>query len=209
MKSHRYLGPSGLLLTVAMLASCGASTRFTDMWKDPSLTTLSEFKKVAAFAITSDMSMRRVVEDEIVKNIKKREAVASYTFLNQEQIKNVEYVKSTLKDMGFDSAVTMRVVGVDDRTSYVPGSYTTTAAYPAPYYSFGGYYGYATPMVYEPGYNITERYVNVETNIYRLSDEKLVWSGRSESVDPSSATELVRQIAQEAALVFNQQGLLK
>jgi DNA repair photolyase len=91
----------------------------------------------------------------------------------------------------------------------VPGSYSTTAAYPAPYYSFGGYYGYATPMMYEPGYNITERYVNVETNIYRLSDEKLVWSGRSETVDPSSATELTRQIAQEAALVLQQQKLIK
>jgi hypothetical protein len=209
MKSSRLLGPLGLLLTVAALAGCGASTRFTDMWKDPSLTTLSDLKKIAVFAITQDMSMRRVVEDELVKNAKKREVVASYTFLNQEQIQNVDYVKSTLKDMAFDAAVTMRVVGVDDRTTYVPGSYSTTAAYPAPYYSFGGYYGYATPMMYEPGYNITERYVNVETNIYRLSDEKLVWSGRSETVDPSSATELTRQIAQEAALVLQQQKLIK
>lgn len=209
MKMSRLLGPLGLLITIGALASCGASTQFTDMWKDPSLTKL-DFKKVAVFALTSDMSMRRVVEDELVSHCKKVQAVASYTFLEPgEKSKDVEYVKGKVKEIGCDGAITMRVVGVDDKTTYVPGSYMTSAAYPTPYYSFGGYYGYAAPMVYEPGYNITERYVTVETNIYRISDEKLVWSGRSQTVDPASTTELVRDVAQEGALVLQQQGLIK
>jgi hypothetical protein len=208
MKRSRLIGPLGLLIAAAGLASCSPSTRFTDTWKDPSLTVI-DFKKVAVFAITQDYSLRRVAEDELVKSIKKRQAVASYTLIAPEHNQDVEYAKAKVKEAGCDGVITFRILGVDEKTTYVPGSVTTMGAYPAPYYSFGGYYGYAAPMVYEPGYNITEQYVTVETNIYRMSDEKLVWSGRSETVDPSSVTELVRQNAQEGALLLTEKGLIK
>ena len=199
------LGLLGLCLAAAVLGSCGSTTRFTDMWKDPGTTQLG-FKKVAVVALTADQTMRRVAEEELVSEISKRrkaEAVASYTLIDPSMAKDTEAALAKIKEVGCDGAVTMRVVGVDEKTTYVPGSYVTTTAYPPPSYSFGGYYGYAAPVVYEPGYNMTNRYVLVETNIYRLSDDKLVWSGRSESVDPSSAGDLVRQIAKEGALVLD------
>ena len=207
----RTLGLIGLwAAAAATLASCGTSTRFTDMWKDPEVTTLN-FQKVAVVAVTADQSMRRVAEDELVATMKakKKDAVASYTLIDPAMAKDVEATKARIKESGCDGAVTMRVVGVDEKTTYVPGSYVTTTAYPPPYYSFGGYYGYAMPTVYEPGYNMTSRYVMVETNIYRLSDDKLVWSGRSETVDPSSAGDIVRSIAKEGALVLNRQFKMK
>jgi len=199
----RHLRLLGFGLAVVALGSCAASTRFTDIWKDPATNTLA-FKKVAAVAITADQTMRRVAEEEMVAMIKqKREAVASYTIIDPAMSKDVEASLSKIKEVGCDGVVTMRVVGVDEKTTYVPGSYVSTTAYPPPYYSFGGYYGYAMPTVYEPGYNMTNKYVMVETNIYRLSDDKLIWSGRSETVDPQSAGDLVRSIGKEAGLVIN------
>jgi len=201
----RTRGLLGLWLAAAAIGSCGTSTRFTDMWKDPNTTTLA-FKKVAVVGITSDQMMRKVAEDELVLTIsKKREAVASYKVLDPNMVKDPEHAMAKFKELGCDGAITMRVVGVDDKTTYVPGSYVTTSAYPPSYYSFGGYYGYAMPTVYEPGYNVTNRYVMVETHIYSLADDKLVWSGRSETVDPASAGDLVRSIATEGALVLNRQ----
>ena len=207
---NRILGLLGLCLAAAALASCGTSTRFTDIWKDPATTTLT-YEKVAVVAITADQTMRKVAEDEMAAAITKngKQGVAAYTLIDPSMEKDVDASLAKIKESGCQGVLTMRVVGVDEKTTYVPGSYVSTTAYPPSYYSFGGYYGYAMPTVYEPGYNMTSKYVMVETNIYRLSDDKLIWSGRSETVDPASAGDLVRSIAKEGGLVVHRQFQIK
>jgi hypothetical protein len=62
-------------------------------------------------------------------------------------------------------------------TSYAP------VHYGRPYY---GYYGSVYGNVYDPGYYQTTTSYFIECNAYRLSDEKLVYSSQTKSVDPSS-----------------------
>jgi hypothetical protein len=71
--------------------------------------------------------------------------------------------------------------------------------YPMGYRSFGGYYG---------GYAMggsttvtTDRIMQVETNIYELPGEKLVWSGVTESTSPGN----VKQMAEDAIAAIRQQ----
>ena len=69
-------------------------------------------------------------------------------------------------------------------TYYVPGSTVYTPYYYGrPYY---GYYGYMYGHVYEPGYYQSTTSYFIECNAYRLSDEKLVYSCQTKSVDPSN-----------------------
>jgi hypothetical protein len=188
------------------LVSCGASTSMMNTWRDPTVTGPLQFQKVLVVMVSEDATTRRQVEDQIVKRIKTRrgvEAVPSYTLLTGDDLKDGERAKQILADAGFDGAVDLRLVSKDQEMTYTPGSY------PQPYYSFYGYYDYAWPMVYQPGYLATDTIVTMETLIYSMKDNKLVWSGTTETFNPSSLVDMVEGIADQVSRELTKQGLLK
>lgn len=194
----------GLMLT---LASCGSSTHFTEMWSDPQLSQIT-LTKVMALAISKEEGLRRIAEDAMVRSMQreKLQVVPAYTLLSQDQVRDSAYAGRVLRSEGFDGVVTMRLIGTDTKTTYVPPSYSYGMVAPYPTYGgFWGYYGYAWPAVYDPGYTMTNQYVRVETNIYSLREGKLVWTGRSETMDPSSVPELVGEIVAEGYAVMEEQ----
>lgn len=200
---------AGMLL---VLPACGSSTRFIDTWRNPNIDAPLKFKKICMIAITADESLRRTAEDQMVRNVTRTEAVPSFQIMPGELPKDVEYVKRIFKDEGIDGAITMRLVGSKEETTYVPGQYVSAPYYGSPYYGypggFYGYYGYSWGVVYEPGYTVTNSVVTVETNIYSLTSDELLWTGRSESVDPSSVRGLIDEIAVALSITLTEQGLM-
>jgi hypothetical protein len=204
-RSLKVLAIAGL--AVFGLGACGSSTQFTDIWKAPDAGQIHAKKLLAVF-LTSEEGKRRVAEDEMVQHVSKNvQAVQSYKLLNMDQVRDLEFAKQKVKDEGFDVAVTMRLVGVDEKTTYVPGT-VVASPYGAAYGSYWGYSGYAWGAVYQPGYTETTRYVMVETNIYSIDQDKLLWSGRSHTADPESAQQLVREVASEARNVLIAQDMI-
>jgi hypothetical protein len=196
----RALPPAVVALT---LVAC-ATTTIKESWTDPAAGRL-EFRKVLALVLSSDASLRRIGEDELVRQIRRTQAVAAYTVLSAEDYGDVERAKATLRTAGFDGVVTMRLVGKEQRQTWVPGG-----AYPAPSYaSFGGYYRYAWPSVYDPGYLRTDTIAQVETQVYSLADDKLLWAGLSETVNPSDARSLIDDVARAVAKELKKQGLVE
>lgn len=200
---------AGLLL---VLPACGSSTKFIDTWANPNIDAPIRFEKIVMIAITQDQSIRRTAEDQMVRNVTRAEAVPSFQLMPGEQAKDPEYAKRIFKEEGFDGAVTMRLVGVNEETTYVPGQYVSAPYYGSPYYGypggFYGYYGYSYGVVYEPGYTVTNKIVVIETNIYSITDDELLWTGRSESVDPGSVRALIDEIVVALARTLTEQGLI-
>jgi len=74
-----------------------------------------------------------------------------------------------------------RVVDQETVQNYYPPTYSTVAA-PSAYY--GGWYGYySLGYTYQtsPGYVEENKVFRVETNLYDLKGDKLMWSGLSET----------------------------
>jgi hypothetical protein len=193
------------LVAVSLLASCGTPTSFVSTWKDPEAPPLS-FKKVLVVAFVPDEGQRRSAEDQMVANIKRAEAIASYRILSKEQMKDSEAAKAKIGELGVDGVVTMRWLGKDEKLEYVPG---TSYYGPSYYQPFWGYYGYATPMMYDPGYYTTTNLIRMETNIFSFPDEKLIWTGHSETSDPTSLDDLINSVARATGDELIKQGLLK
>jgi hypothetical protein len=193
---------AAILVAGPWIVSCSPTTRFTDIWVDPGSGKFTA-QKVLVSMITNDENMRRVAEDELCSKMTKRQGIPSYTLFTPDQLKDIEYAKTKVKELGIEGAVTMRIVGVEEKTTYVPGSYVSAPYDPRPYW---GYYSYGYGVVYEPGYTETNKYVLVETNIYNITTEKLVWSGRSETMNPESVRGMIDEIAAEAAIVLKEQG---
>jgi len=193
---------AGLLLS----ACAGGGTNMVDSWKDPSAGPI-EFKKVAVFFLNEDQTVRGIGEEEMVQQIKRTVAVPSIALFPQLNPKDIDRIVDQLKRRSFDGAVLMHIVNVDEKVTVSPG------VRPAYYVSIFSYYNYVVPTLgYYPGLPSKERKdrkVKVETVVYSLAENKLLWIGISETDNPETIRDLVVKNAAVVAGSLRQSGLLK
>lgn len=178
--------------SLLLLQACGPSTKITKSWRDPTSTINPQtFSKVVVSAFIKDESGRRTVEDELVKRLNGK-ATASYTmdFKSLDTSNGSRAIEEKLKSEGFDGALVMRLVDVEKELNYVPGS-----TYPTYYGRYGGYYGYAYGAYGSPGYYQEDKVYTIETNIYSLKTDKLMWSGTTATTNPSNLNKTINEIA--------------
>jgi hypothetical protein len=124
-------------------------------------------------------------EDELARKL--GNAVPAYTVLPDSLLLDSSKAKAWVKQAGFDGAVVMRAVSVDQETTYVPGQ---AYVVPAGYGSMWGYWGPGWDYAYEPGYVKQDQVVSVEGNVYSVPDDKLVWASRTKTYNPESVRQL-------------------
>ena len=175
------------LLAVAFLLSSCSSTRVVTQWRDPATTQL-RFSKVLALCIAKEQSLRRAAEGELCKQISSVECKPAYLAVPDSMIDKdkQDEAKALVTRSGFDGAVVVRVVDVREKVTYVPPTYGPT---------FWGYYGYAWPMAYDPGYYRTDQILRLETSIYSLTQDQLLWVGTTETVNPKSLPDTIAEVA--------------
>jgi hypothetical protein len=156
-----------------------------------------------ALVLVQDKFVRQSGEDELVRRIKRADAMASYTVLSDRELANENQLREVVATSGVDGVVVMRPVYDQKEVSYVPGSY------PTPYYSFYGYYAWAYPVVYSPGYYRSDRLVGVETTIYDAETGKLVWSGLSQTSNPKDVRKLVSETAKAVRRAMKKYGFIE
>lgn len=183
MKKHLII-----LSVILALAGCGSNTSIVNSWRDPKITVAQEhFKKVLVVVLVKDEASRRVAENRIAASnpIFK----TSYDYLNETtKALTKEQKLKILHDENFDGVVTMRLVSTDKETTYVPGTYTGMyyggfdGIYSGVYgYGFGNWYGMYSDSFYDPGYYQETTSYMVETNIFSLKENKLIWTGTTKS----------------------------
>ena len=195
-----------LALTAALAAAGCATTTFSSIWKAPDVPQIVlSGQKVAAVVMVPDDGTRRAAEEALAAELTKRGAagVASYTFLSGQDLKDEAAAKAHLQQAGMQGVVIMRVVSQDQSVTYSPSTWSR-GYYP----SFGGYWGYGWGAVYSPGYIRTDTIVNVETLVYSLTADKLLWAGVSGTTNPSRVDAFVTEIVDEAAKEMRKSGLL-
>ena len=177
-------------LALLALSAC-ATTHIVESWKDPSARGPMNFQKVVALVISPDATVQHVAEDELVRQIGPARAVAAYTLLDEQQRSTPDGVLAALAERGADALVTMRLVDATQVTTYVPGRID-----PFPtYYGRGYHYAYAV----EPGYTTTKTHVKVETRIYSVAEQRLLWTGITDTLNPSDLRRAVADIAAKRA----------
>ncbi|MGH9321944.1 MAG: hypothetical protein ACRD3V_18910 [Vicinamibacteria bacterium] len=192
------------------LAGC-ASTSFVSSWKAP-LDGPIEFdnKRVAAVVVSADESTRRIGEDALAREISaggRAQGVPSYTVISEDILRDKEASRKALQDENIDGAVVMRAISSDQEISYSPG----TGWYAGPYSHYGsfyGYWGYGWPTVYDPGYLRTDTVVMVETLVYSVSQDKLLWAGQSKTTNPSDIRKFIQELSKGAAREMEKAGFI-
>ena len=191
------------LAATVPLAGC-ASTGFTSTWRNPEAVPLeAKGARVAALVMTKNEATRRAAEDALAREITAQGAqgVPMYSIADTAGTDEAQ-TRAALEKQGFAAVVTMRPVGSQQQV--------TATTYAGPGYSgfWGGYYGYGWGAPYGGTEIRTDTIVSVETLIYSLKQNKLVWGGQSQTTNPSNIDNFVREVATAAAKELRNQGLI-
>jgi hypothetical protein len=195
-----------LFLLAVLTAGLAADTKFTSTWAAPEARGVHfGGKKVAALVMSNDESLRVSGEEGLVRELAARglNVVAAYRLIPKEELKDPAKARGWFERTGVQGVVVMRPVSRDTRKTYVPGTTWT-----APYYgSLWGYYGYGWGAMYDPGYVRQDTVVEVETLIFSVPMDKLLWAGSSETKNPKDLRKLLEDLVKEAAKEMRKQGL--
>jgi hypothetical protein len=190
--------PAAALTAIILLAGCGSANRtyITGSWDNPEHPSI-ETSKIIVIGISSNQTYRAIVEQTVADELTAAgfEAITGIQSFTREELHemrdDVELANQRLGEIGVDAVLLMSVLDIDEDSYYVPGtvSYQPTVAYPW----YGGYYGYwgtTYSTVYSPGYYEESLQVFLESNIYEVPSDVLIWSGQSKTEDPSSVQAL-------------------
>jgi hypothetical protein len=206
MSSYRF--PFVVAAVTAVLgASVLAKTTFKSVWKSPTAHTVSfAGAKVAALVMDKDDSLRVAGEEAMVAELNARgmQGVASYRIGPKEELQDAQKARGWYDRSGVTGVVVLRVVSDDKIKSYTPA--TWSSAY---YTSLWGYYGYGWGAVYSPASTRSLRFISLETLIYSVATDGLVWAGLSETENPKTLAQVIEEVAKEAVKEMQKQGLAK
>jgi hypothetical protein len=186
-----------------------AGTSFISTWKAPDAQPGTfQGKKVVTLFVSQEEALRRGVEQTLAYELTKRgmQGVAAHTLVPTADIRDEEKAKARILASGAAGVVALRLVGRDQEMTSSPAMY-----YAGPSYGgfWGGYWGYSWGGVYDPGYLRTETILHVETLIYSLEQNKLIWAGQSKTTNPKNADELIQKLLSKVASEMKKQGLVQ
>jgi hypothetical protein len=195
------------ILVAAGLSAC-ATTTFESNWKAPDAQPMGSLagQKVVAVAVSKNAAVRRSAEDTLVSVLNARGArgIPSYSILGDDT--DEAKAKAAIEKSGAVAVVVMRPVAKEKEISSTPSS-----MYMGPMYGgyWGGYYGYGWGGAWGGGTEIrTDTIVIVETLVYSMKQNKLIWAGQSKTTNPSRIDAFVKEVAAGAGKEMKKAGLL-
>jgi hypothetical protein len=195
-------------VALTMSAALAAGPKFVSTWKAPEAAGTSfAGKKVAALIISDDQNLRVSGEEALVRELAAvgvPGGIASYRVVPREELRNVDKAKAWYERAGAEGVVAMRLVKADKRQTWTPSMWSTST-----YSSLWGYYGYSWTAVYDPGSTTVETVAVVETLVFSVPQDKLLWAGVTETTNPKEAGKVIKDIVSSTVKEMTKQGLVR
>ena len=195
-KTFRYVS----MIFVAMaMAGCGG-TQVVEQWADPSYD--EKFTDLLVLSLNYTDTRRRLFETGFSNQIDKlgTQSTPSYELIPDHPKVSADAIKAAIAGTDIDGVLVLRQVRIKKEEHYSPPAYQVT-----PYIGFSSYYGAYAPT---QGHFTEDTIVHLETNLYAVEGEKLVWSGKTETFNPTDANKLVEQLAQTIIGRISKAGMI-
>ena len=206
--ARRTAPAAAAMLAAVLLAGCSTSSSgLVNLWKDPQYSS-GPMKSVLVVAIRNDAVTRRLWEDGLVAELRHRGAAAEPSYnLFPNAPPDTSQIAEAMVAHGFDGVLETHRLATVTGERYVPG-YATTQ--PITYYNrWSQMYETYYREVYQPGHTETERIVRYQVNLFSAgAGGRLVWSGTTETVDPSSTQDTNRAISKLIVPEMTRTGLI-
>ena len=193
-----------VILAAATIAVVQAA-KFTSVWVAPDISSIGfAGKKVAALVITKDDGLRQSAEEALVRQLDALgiQGEASYRLAPAPVLQDKDKARAWFEKIGVEGVVAMRIVSADKVTTYSPATFTTGY-----YGSLWGYYGYSWGVAWSPGFSSEDTKIVVETLIFSVPKDKLLWAGVSETTNPKNTDVFMKDLVSKAVKEMKKQGL--
>ncbi|MGB9432289.1 MAG: hypothetical protein WBQ89_08615 [Candidatus Acidiferrum sp.] len=189
---------AGALIAILSLAALPllASTKIVHRWVLTGVP-MPRFHKMLVATIMENYIIRQEFEDQMKKLLAKYnvEGVQSYMVLPPRNEMMEGELKQRIKESSLDSVLVIRPKAVRKETEQV----VTSGIYVPPpgYYTFWPYWNMAYGNFYPTSsYSKESVVVRVEFNLYSTKDERLVWSGETDTIYSKDFEKLGKEYAQ-------------
>jgi hypothetical protein len=177
-----------LIVICIIAASCSSTVKIVQSWKAPdSSYTPVQFQKVLIIVLGKDEAFRSNAEDKIASGSSTFHA-SHLLFPNKQIIGEEGRFKNVIKENGFDGVVTLRLLGKDKENTWVAGNYTA---------GFWAFRNNVYPAYYQPGYFDENTSYTIETTVFSMNQDKLLWSGITAGTNPSSLKRTIDEVLKE------------
>lgn len=185
-----------LVAGALILASC-VSTTLQSTWRDPSYTG-GPYRRVFVVGLSArDITARRVLEDVLVAKLKAGgvDAVPGWQFLADAPMDEAAFSAAVARS-GADAMLMVRLIGVETQTTIWPPMGPRVGWYGA----YSGWYAYP---------DVTQSQIAVvETTLFDVKSRRVVWSGTSETLNPTSMVKDAPTFADVILGALHKDGLL-
>jgi len=207
-----------LLLTGFAMVAC-SGPEMTGSWTNSDF--VGPIKKVYIVGIAKSEMNRRVFEDAFSNKLFSMgvSTEASYRDIMTSQEVNKDILAQKMAEKGCDTVLLTRLIGQRKETVVSPGHVYGYS--PGPYYggygrysrpmhynSWGNYYGHPYNVVFEPATSTEVVVLTLESVMYDLNTEQLIWSAQYETVVEGGLDKMVRDYVQAASKDLKKKGLI-
>ena len=208
----RFLILTVIILTFLLNGCNGNSTKLVSSWNQPGTDSV-HLKKILVVAVVRKKEHRRMYEDAFAKQLQTEgvNATASYTLvpkLSGDKDKDKPLIVAAIKKIHADGVIVATLASVDKDERYIEMAPVQVTTYSAPYGMYG-YYNYRQGIIQEPGYTIKETTIKLQTTLFQVSNEGLLWTGETDSFNPESAQEVVVENVKLINSALLKSGLLQ
>ncbi len=203
-----------LCVGAIFIASC-ANTKISQSWVEPN--NKKSYNDLLIIAIAESEQNRRAYESHFVEVLKAQgiEAIASYKLIKSSEKIERDVIAKAIKGLDIDGVIVTHLVGVNEETVYRPatgygyGGYGGIRHGGGHYGGLYSYYPHVSSYAATPGYYTTHETYTLETNLYDVTSENLVWSARSRSFAPESVQEVIVDLIKLLVDDLQQNNLIK
>jgi hypothetical protein len=205
------------------LSSCATQSRIETTWELPAYVG-RPFSKLGLIAVMKDKSENKAFELAATTKFTAAgvDVAPGFSFLGTDSLMAKDEMEKAVNGVGADGVLIFKLIAIDKTRSYVPPTDFLVAGaaysdwwsdrfygYYTPYpYHYWGYWYPAYQVVRTPGYWETSSTYQVQTVLYRTSDNKLVWTAMSGTYDPLSDFDLGSSLSSVVIKKLQTAGLI-
>jgi hypothetical protein len=205
------------------LSSCATQSRIETTWELPAYMG-KPFAKLGLIAVMKDKTENKAFELAATTKFTAAgvDAMPGFQFLGTDSLLSKSEMEKAVNNAGVDGVLIFKLIAIDKTRSYVPPTDFLVAGAEYSDWWNDRYYGYYTPYPYHywgywypayqvirtPGYWATSSTYQVQTVLYRASDNKLVWTAMSGTYDPTSDFDLGSSLSEAVIKKLQKTGLI-
>jgi hypothetical protein len=187
-----------ILLILVLFNGCAPATYITGSWKSPAAPQ-KQYKSILVAALTNNVIAKSTLENEIAgalgKNIRILKSIEEFPPGINGTDSSKAVIMSKVKDKNVDAILTISIISKETESRYVPGARPYEPLGYIYYNDFWGYYSYWSPRFYDQGYYEQNKVYFIETNLYDIETEKLLWSAQSKTYSPDDLQPFAKEFA--------------